>query len=137
MPCLLVGLLLLLLLLQALLMLLAPTQHHPSASAPAASSAGSTYAPAAPSAATKQAIAMSPNYVTSADCPADTLLSNATVCRAANGLVPEQKCTGTSAACPGYGSNVSCAAQTVPESVDAATGEALAFWQLQLQQHLT
>jgi hypothetical protein len=50
---------------------------------------------------------------TAADCPADSLLSNATVCRLASGLVPEQKCTGTSAACPGYGSNVNCTAQTV------------------------
>jgi hypothetical protein len=67
---------------------------------------------------------------TSADCPADTLLSNTTVCRAASGLVPEQKCTGTSAACPGYGSNVNCAVQTVPECVDTATGKGMVLRQL-------
>lgn len=59
---------------------------------------------------------------TAADCPADVLLSNATVCRPAAGLVPEQKCTGTSAGCPGYGSGVNCSAQAVPECADPATG---------------
>lgn len=59
---------------------------------------------------------------TAAECPADALLSNATVCRPASGLVPEQKCTGSSAVCPGYGSNVNCSAQAVPECADPATG---------------
>lgn len=62
---------------------------------------------------------------TAADCPADVLLSNATVCRPAAGLVPEQNCTGTSAGCPGYGSSVNCSAQTVPECADPETGEAI------------